>query len=270
MKFVAYKEKKFYYQDIGATQKPCVLLLHGFGFTHTLWRDWLKHWGDDYRFLLPDMPGFGKSEFLPALEISDIAVIMQRILEEENVAKCTFVGHSMGGYVAASFAAQFPKYLQRLVMFHSSFQADDAEKKQVRQKAIDFMAKNGTKDFFANLFKNIFSKDFSENNVDVVSNFCKKAQSFDPESVIAAYHAMMIRPDLTAVLPTLTFPVIYLMGEEDTSIPLDRNVKELSNLLFGEALYYKNVAHMAILEKTEHSAQDLKQVFETTAYLANK
>ena len=77
----------------------------------------------------------------------------------------------MGGYVAASFAAQFPKYLQRLVMFHSSFQANDAEKAS-SPKAIDFMAKNGTKDFLLICLK-IFSKDFSENNVDVISNFVK-------------------------------------------------------------------------------------------------
>jgi pimeloyl-ACP methyl ester carboxylesterase len=71
-------------------------------------------------------PGFGQSELVPA-SIDAYVEALRELIAEIGQPKVSLVGHSMGGTVAARFAATFPKLVSRLVLSRSHAGYGDPE-----------------------------------------------------------------------------------------------------------------------------------------------
>lgn len=116
------QELNFRYMDVGRkSSKRVALLLHGKNFTGFYWeriaKDLVKN---NYRVIIPDQIGFGKSSKPRAYQYSfgQLALNTKRLLEYLNIKKVSVVGHSMGGMLATTFAVEFPKETERLVLIN--------------------------------------------------------------------------------------------------------------------------------------------------------
>ncbi len=93
------------------------LLVHGFGGSGHDWRRMAPLLDPNYRLLIPDLPGFGRSE-KPDVEYSLDYYI--RFIDEFTgllgVSRFHLVGHSMGGQIAAAFALHRPEKIASLVL----------------------------------------------------------------------------------------------------------------------------------------------------------
>jgi len=70
-----------------------------------------------FRFIAPQTPGFGGTALRPALTgIDDLTEHNARLLDALGVQEILLVGHSLGGWAAASFAAAHPARVRRLVV----------------------------------------------------------------------------------------------------------------------------------------------------------
>ncbi len=111
------------YMDAPPTKQPnghTVVLLHGnnfAGFYFGSIMDALRNEG--FRVIVPDQIGYGRSS-KPVIPyyLSDMARNTQTILQKLNVGKAMIVGHSMGGMLAARFAAQYPGITERLILLN--------------------------------------------------------------------------------------------------------------------------------------------------------
>src|SRR5215210_649891 len=137
-------------------KKP-VILVHGFGEDHSVWDQQARHLEKNCRLIVPDLPGSGKAK-LGDVSMEGMADHLKNILEEQSVSSCIMIGHSMGGYVTLAFAEKYPEMLAGFGLFHSSAYADSEEKKATRRKAIDFIRKNGTKEFLKTSVPNLIAK----------------------------------------------------------------------------------------------------------------
>jgi pimeloyl-ACP methyl ester carboxylesterase len=96
-----------------------VVLLHGKNFSGAYWKrtaEALLALG--YRVILPDQIGFGKSSKPTDIQYSFdlLAQSTVRLLDSLGVAQASVVGHSMGGMLAARWAAQYPERTEKLVL----------------------------------------------------------------------------------------------------------------------------------------------------------
>ncbi len=109
----------------GVGSEPSVLLLHGAGMDHTVWRGLARHLAHHgWRVLSPDFPGHGRTPG-PALEsIEEMAAWVIRLLDDEGVSRTTVVGHSMGGLVALRLGAQIGPAVNGLVLVCSATRLD--------------------------------------------------------------------------------------------------------------------------------------------------
>ena len=98
-----------------------VLLLHGAGMDHTVWRGLARHLAHHgWRVLAPDFPGHGRTPG-PTLEsIDEMANWARGLLEDEGVREATVVGHSMGGLVALRLSALIGSDVSGLVLICSA------------------------------------------------------------------------------------------------------------------------------------------------------
>lgn len=104
------------YAEIG--EGPPILFLHGLG---GCWQNWLENLPRmaelGHRAIALDLPGFGASP-LPRWEISipRYGKLVGDFCEHLDIAGCTLVGNSMGGFVAAEVAVGEPEWVERLML----------------------------------------------------------------------------------------------------------------------------------------------------------
>lgn len=104
----------------GAANGHTVLLLHGNnfgGFYFKVIIDGLTKEG--FRVITPDQIGYGRSSKpIAPFNFNSQARNTFLILQHEKVEKVMVIGHSMGGMLAARFATQYPKAVERVVVYN--------------------------------------------------------------------------------------------------------------------------------------------------------
>jgi pimeloyl-ACP methyl ester carboxylesterase len=106
------------YVDVGSGDEEPVVLVHGLGGQ---WQNWLENiprLAQERRVLALDLPGFGLT---PEPDADDISISrygrhVDSFCEELGLGEVAMVGNSMGGFVAAEVAIQFPERVSRLVL----------------------------------------------------------------------------------------------------------------------------------------------------------
>ena len=273
-KILLIQRKKIFYRVRGHGMP--VMLVHGFGEDGTVW--WPKGVEKDvsiledesllgkFMFIIPDLPGSGRSEIVPDMSIEGMAEVMMVIADDaisgdaidENESRICVIGHSMGGYIALAMAEKYPGKLNGLGLFHSSAYADSEEKKQVRQKGIDFIGEHGAFEFLKTSTPNLFSAKTRDERPELIDELLASLRNFSGDALVLYYRAMMQRPDRTAVLREAAVPVLFIMGEHDSAIPL-KDMLEQSHLP-GKAYIHTlhQSGHMGMLEEAVKANQILK------------
>ena len=95
----------------GGEGRP-LLLLHGFGGAAWNYTEMAPLLAGRRRLLVPDLPGHGGSEPLPAPSLSGFADAVATLLDEPVAV----FGHSMGGVVALRLAERHPRLVRSLVL----------------------------------------------------------------------------------------------------------------------------------------------------------
>jgi pimeloyl-ACP methyl ester carboxylesterase len=110
----------FNYIDVGSgdDQEPAVLV-HGLGGQ---WQNWLENiprLAQDRRVVAMDLPGFGLTPEPPEdvdVTITQYGRWVNELCDRLGMEQIELVGNSMGGYIAAEVAVQFPERVERLVL----------------------------------------------------------------------------------------------------------------------------------------------------------
>jgi pimeloyl-ACP methyl ester carboxylesterase len=98
-------------------EEPAVILLHGAGMDRTIWQLQTRniaHMGRQAYAL--DLPGHGRSEGAPLVNISEISEWVFDFMYAAELASASFIGHSMGALVAIEFASSHPEMLDKLCL----------------------------------------------------------------------------------------------------------------------------------------------------------
>jgi pimeloyl-ACP methyl ester carboxylesterase len=110
------------YMDVppaGQANGRTVVLLHGMNFAGFYWAgpiEVLRKEG--FRVIVTDQIGFGRSSkpIIP-YNFHDMALNTSRVLQHLGITRAAIVGHSMGGMLAARFAASYPNITERVVLY---------------------------------------------------------------------------------------------------------------------------------------------------------
>ncbi len=98
----------------GAPQSsPCVYF-HGGGTYHGF--DWARDWADRFRMILPHHPNFGESGDADFNCMDDYAAHYRAFFAAIGLARFDLIGASMGGYLAATYAARNQAQIGKLVL----------------------------------------------------------------------------------------------------------------------------------------------------------
>jgi pimeloyl-ACP methyl ester carboxylesterase len=109
----------FNYIDVGSGDGDPVVLVHGLGGQ---WQNWLENiprLAQSRRVVAMDLPGFGctpEPEDDEGITITRYGRWVNELANRLGLETVDLVGNSMGGYIAAEVAIQFPERVSRLVL----------------------------------------------------------------------------------------------------------------------------------------------------------
>ena len=83
LKQSSFEGKVLTWEDRGSGQP--VVLLHGFGEDRTVWEEQVGVLQEDFRVLLPDLPGTGASEAVTDMSMDGLAKAVRFMLLESGV-----------------------------------------------------------------------------------------------------------------------------------------------------------------------------------------
>src|SRR5712691_11051098 len=112
---------------------PVIVLLHGFPFDRTMWREQLEGLRGSYRVIAPDLRGLGETRSSAEVATMDqMARDVAALLDHLEIDHAVICGLSMGGYVAFDFQHSFPGRVRALVLAGTRAPADNDQEKQNR------------------------------------------------------------------------------------------------------------------------------------------
>lgn len=92
------------------------LFLHGAGFTR-MWLPFLESLSQSVDLIAPEHPGYGETEMPDWLDgWDDLVIHYADFLDELGLDTVHLVGYSLGGWIAAEFAAFYPERLESLTL----------------------------------------------------------------------------------------------------------------------------------------------------------
>ncbi len=106
---------RLYHEEAG-TGVP-IVFLHGFTLDHRMWREQKEYFAKQYRVIVHDSRGHGKSEAPPTNYSRDHRVEdLKLMLDQLGIDKCHLVGLSMEGSTGILFALKYPERLRSLTL----------------------------------------------------------------------------------------------------------------------------------------------------------
>lgn len=107
MNFRTFDQLSLYYETHGDPTAPPIVLIHGLGADHEMWRPQIVSLpGAGYFVIIPDLRGHGASEAPAAFRIADCARDLRDLLSTLQLQRAHLIGVSMGGMVAQQFVAR--------------------------------------------------------------------------------------------------------------------------------------------------------------------
>lgn len=235
-----------------------VLLLHGFCETHWVWMNVAKRLSEEYRVVVPDLPGFGQSGLLPRpFTMDDVAEHVLKNLATSGIVPTVVFGHSLGGYVALAMAQMEPKRFDGIGLVHSTALPDSEERKVNRNRVIEFITEYGSETFVRSFFQNLFA----DPNHPAQSDLIREALTISPQTLIAYTLAMRDRPDRTPFLSGYHGKVLYIAGAKDPIIATESILKQTAELgSKAIVVTLPDAAHMGLIENEEETYKAMKKL----------
>jgi pimeloyl-ACP methyl ester carboxylesterase len=235
------------------TLNNTVVLIHGFAENNRIWEQQQAYLSEQFHVISPDLPGTGQTPLTEHLSIESMADYVYAALQAGGIESAVIIGHSMGGYVALAMAEKYPAMVKGLGLFHSTAAPDSEEKKEGRLKSINLIEAYGAEAFIKQALPNMFSPVYKKKHPEQVEAYVSMGLQCPQESLIAYYRAMIDRPDRTAVLSSLKVPVLFVIGKDDTAVPLKGVLPQVSRPRTSSIHIFDHTGHMGMWEVPEAS-----------------
>ncbi len=237
------------YVDSGLSTGTPVVFLHGFPFSHEMWKPQLDALGSSYRTIASDIRGHGESyvgdgQFTIEGHVDDLIGLLDHL----KVQRCVVVGLSMGGYIALRALERNPERFMAAALCDTRSEADGNEAKIKRAAGIAAVKKNGSAQFADSFVKAVFAPETFTQNPAATESIHRTIRLTQPLSIAGTLLALAARTDTTSSLSTIKIPVLIMVGEKDAVTPPAASQAMHEKIAGSELHIIPNAGHMSNME----------------------
>jgi 3-oxoadipate enol-lactonase len=245
------KDGRFSYEAAGEPGLPPLVFLHGIGGAARAWRRQLATFGDRYRAIAWDMPGYGGSKALPTVSIPSLAEALKDFLQQLGAAKPVLVGHSIGGMIVQQALADDPLIAESVVLAQTSpafGKAGGDWQKEFLDARLGPLDRGET---MAQLAPKLVAELVGDDADPEGLQLARDCMASVPEASYRA--AMMAMPgfDLRKSLGQICVPTLVIAGTKDRNAPAPMVKKMASFIPNATYVELEGVGHLAALEQPD-------------------
>lgn len=254
------------YFDTGKNLQPTLLLIHGFGEDHCIWKAQIDYLSQFYRIIAPNLPGVHCRPLTihhsHQPQINLYVEVLHELMHHLHIEQYYVMGHSMGGYIGLAFADYYTNHVMGLGLIHSTTYADSDAKKASRMKVAEFLEEHGTLKYLETATANLFSNPFKELHSDQIQTVIDSASDISKEAMIQFIFAMRNRRAFTHMLSQKRIPIWMIAGKEDIAVTIEDSQAQIELLPKKNVLILDQVGHMGMLEATDKVNQAMHQFIQ--------
>jgi len=247
--------------------KQKLLLIHGFGEDHGIWKNQIAFLSTHYRVIAPNLPGVNCKPLAlhhsQAPSMRMYVEVLHELMHHLNIEQYYIIGHSMGGYIGLSFADYYVNHVQGLLLLHSTAYEDNEAKKISRMKVAEFIQEWGVSKYLETATPNLFGDAFKKFNPAAIQNVIDSGTDISPEAMIQFVFAMRNRKAMTHLLQQSNLPVWMIAGDADLAVPIQDSLEQIKLLPSSNSLVLENVGHMGMLEATDQVNEFIHQCIQS-------
>lgn len=195
-RYVQVGDSSIYYETSGSGEP--LLLIHGLSGSGRWWARNVAALGKSHRLYIVDLAGFGRSRSARPLPLTDTADFLTRCMDELGIERASIIGHSMGGAIAASLAADHHDRVDRLVLVNAA---------ALPSRRRDLVLRFGSGQIIASLSPSFWPL--------LVTDGLRAR----PSSLLSAARDLL-GADIRAKLDGITAPTLVVWGSNDRLLPL--------------------------------------------------
>lgn len=210
MAFAAVNGIQLYYEvhgpELGVA--PVLVFAHGAGGNHLSWWQQVPYFSGSRTCVTFDQRGYGQSLDTNGLGGASYADDLAGLLEQLGIGELDLVAQSMGGWTALAFALQHPGRLRRLVMADTHGGLRLPELRTAARAAVPEGSHPATGPWM-------------EEEQPELAFLYRQVMALSPDrppEQLMAHLAAIGAPSVEEV-QALKFPVLFVIGENDLSIP---------------------------------------------------
>ena len=224
---------------VTGTGKTALLFLHYFGGSQRTWSHVVDSLSKDHRCITADLPGFGDAAVIPGYTVADMQDAVRELVASLAPSPVVLIGHSMGGKVAMTLAAEPPENLQQVILVAPSpLVPEPMTEEQRATMTVANETREGAQQFVKNGALALSEADVQTGVEDVL-----RAN----EEAWKAWPQHGTREDWSQRITKFAVRTDLIVGEHDEAIPLPfqrKHTLPLVEVSGGTLITIPNAAHM--------------------------
>ena len=254
--------QRFAFQEAGDTEKPALVLLHGFVDSSRGFRNVAKYLTEDFHLYMVDMPGHGKSSCpdTAVVPLTQMAEDVHFLLHDLDLVPAQMFGHSLGSLTILTLASLYPDDVAKIGLGAATLHADP-------EPEFYFGFMDRSRNFPENRFNEEFVYDWL-----VTSNhyydeeyrkyLTKDVQEMDPNAFLACTMGALLA-DHRLLASAITAPAMVVWGPEDALFGRPhQDIMEACIPTFVREYTLEGVGHEILQEGAEGTAKAILDFFK--------
>jgi len=245
------------YLDVGSGQP--LILIHAFPFSADMWLPQLDRAPGGWRFIAPDLRGFGAGtlEDEAALSMDDYAADIRALMDRLTIKRAVIGGLSMGGYITFAVFRQSPDRFSGMVLADTRPQPDTPEGLRGRRALLALVRSEGVKAVAEDLLPKLLGETSRRERPSVVAEAHRLIAANQVGAMGSAIQALMTRPDSTPDLARIRCPALVIVGQEDSVTP-SSDAETMHRAIAGSQLaVLPRAGHLSNLEAPDEFSTTL-------------
>ncbi|HEU4770250.1 MAG TPA: alpha/beta hydrolase, partial [Pyrinomonadaceae bacterium] len=223
--------QKIHYVEAGSG--PTVILLHGLGGSSQAWQLNIGPLAEKFHVVVPDQIGFGKSDKpLVNYRIRTYVDFLDQFCKQLKIERASLVGNSMGGWIAALYAASYPDRVDKLVLVDAGGYAPPKDFDTRAFYGLNPTTREGMKVLVGKVFYNkLFHTDAA-----IDQSIAARLAAGDGYTINSITESIIRGEDLfDDAVKTIKRPTLIVWGRQDGLVPLS-NGERLNKDIAGSQL----------------------------------